>query len=146
MAGVVEASQVTRKEPSIDDGFRRELWIIEIVRHDSLAFYCHFANTVRIRIQNAQLHTWKRPAYGVGTKGLEIIQGHSCSRFGKPVAVRDRDSEIIEKLQRGRLHERATGEKGEQLTAECFVDLSEQRAAEPDIRTTTCEQLVQSDH
>src|SRR5215472_1875269 len=46
------------------------------------------------------------------------------------VTVRDRNSQIIEKLQRLRLSERATHDDGSQLATKCFVDLFQQRAAD----------------
>ena len=54
MAVPLEPAEIAGHQPAINDGFEREFWIIEIVRHDRLAADSDFANPFGVGTQNAE--------------------------------------------------------------------------------------------
>ena len=61
---------------------------------------------------------------------MQVVDGDGGAGFGEAVAVGDRNAEIVEKLQRLRLGERAADDDRAKFAAEGFVDLFQQAAAE----------------
>src|ERR1700736_3226032 len=99
----------------------------------------HLPNTLRVGIQDSQLNVGKRATYGIGAKRFEVVQGKRGASLGQTVSVRDRNSEIVEELERGRLDERATRKEGQQLSTKRLVNLAEQFSAELDVGPTHCQ-------
>ena len=91
--------------------------------------------------KNAQLHSRQRLAHGVGAKRLEIIHRQHGAGFGQTISIRHGNSEIVEKLQRRRLHERAAGKHGPQFSAEGLVYLAQQLPAQAHIGTPAGEAI-----
>ncbi len=57
MAVALEAAQIARQKPAIDDGFERQFRVVKIVRHHRLAAHRYFAHAVRVRAENPQLYS-----------------------------------------------------------------------------------------
>ena len=79
-------------------------------------------------IDDANFHAGQRLADGVRAKRLEIVDRDRGAGFGEAVAVGDRNSQIVEKLQRLRLRECATDNDGAQFAAKRCVHLLQQDA------------------
>ena len=109
MPVIVKSPQVSGQEPAIDDGPCRQFGVVQIVRHHRLAVSRNLPDPVRIGIQHPQFDPGQGLAYGIGAKWLQIVDGKHRASLGETVAIRDRNSQIIKKLQRGRFHERPAG-------------------------------------
>src|SRR5467141_589500 len=144
VASLVEAAKVAGQEPAVDDGFRREFRFIQIARHDGLASNGDFANAVGSGIYDANFHPRQRLAYGVRAKWFQIVDRNGGASFRESVSVSDRNTEIVEKLQRLRFGESAAYDDGAEFSAKRFMDLLEQAAAEAETRPAFGERLVDS--
>src|SRR5258708_10082756 len=99
MASGVEAAQVSSHQPAVNDGFSRELRIVQVAGHHRLTSHDNFADSVCGCIYNADFHAAQRLAYSIGAEWLQVIDGDGCARFRKAVTVRDGNSQIVKKLQ-----------------------------------------------
>src|SRR5712664_4497230 len=144
VASLVEAAKVAGQQPAVDDGFRRKFRLIHIARHDGFASNRNFANTVGGRIYDAHFHPRQWLANGVRAKRFQIVDRDGSAGFRESVSVGDRNPEIVEKLQRLRFAEGAAYDDGAKLSAERFMDLLEQAAADSETRLAFGECLVDS--
>src|SRR5258708_40221383 len=103
MPGSVKASEVASQKPSVDDGFLREFWFIQIAGHDGFASNSNFANAVGSRIHDAHFHSWQRLADGVRAEWFQIVDRDRRAGFRESVSVGDGNPEIVKKLQRLRV-------------------------------------------
>src|SRR5260370_18994565 len=130
MASAVEAAEIAGHQPTVDNGFRCEFWLIQVTRHDGFAAHSNFADAIRRWIHDAHFHSGQRLADSVRAKRFQIVDGDRRSGFCKSVSVGDRNPQIVEKLQRLRFSESAADNDRAQLSAKCLVDLLEQDAAD----------------
>src|SRR6267378_1398037 len=144
VASPVETAKVAGQEPAVDDGFRREFRFIQIARHDGLASNGDFANAVGSGIYDANFHPRQRLAYGVRAKWFQIVDRNGGASFRESVSVSDRNTEIVEKLQRLRFGESAADKDGAEFSAKRFMDLLEHAAADFETRPAFGERLVDS--
>src|SRR6267378_7001224 len=145
MSRVVEAPEVAGHQPAVNDSLRREFRLIQVARHDGFASNSDFANTVSGGIHDAHFHPGQRLADGVRTKWSQIVDRDCRACFRQPVSVSNRNSEIVEKLQRLRFAESAANNNRAKLPAKRFVDLLEQTPADPETRSAFRQRLVDAD-
>ena len=96
-------------------------------------------------LTNANFHSAHGAAHRFGAKRLQIVQGDRGARFRAAVAVVDRNAEIVEKLDRGGLGERAADEQRAQTAAESLVNILQQHAAERGMRAAARECAIDGD-
>src|SRR5712664_2260575 len=144
MTRAVEAPEVAGQEPAVDDGFRREFRLIQVARHNGFASNGNFADTVGGRIHDAHFHPGQRLANGVRAKRFQIVDRDGGAGLRESVSIGDRNSEIVEKLQRLRFSEGAADDDGAELSAESYMNLLEQAAADAETRLPFGERLVDS--
>src|SRR6476469_9735392 len=130
----IETPEIAGQQPAVNDSFGGQLRIVEVVRHDRRALGRDFADAVSVGLKNAELYARQRLTYRIGPKWLQIVDGQDGAGFGEPVAIRNRNAEVIEKLQSRGLHESATGDEGNQVAAECLVNPWHEIAAELHVR------------
>src|SRR6266850_1682406 len=130
VAGFVEAAQVPGHQPAVNDGFGRELRVVQVTGHHRLAAHRNFSDAVGGRIHDPHFHARQWLTDGVGTKWFQVIDGDGCARLREAVTVRDWNSQVVKKLQRLRLCKRAADDDGTKLAAKGFVYSLEQAAAD----------------
>ena len=146
MPVAIKAAKIAGDQPAIHDGLRGQLGIVQVVRHHRLAVNRNFADAIGIGIENTQLDSRQRLAYGVRAKRLQVIQGERGAGLGKPVSVGDGNAEIVEKLQRRRLDEGSASKHRPQFSAEPLMNLRQKFAAQADLGVRASKRLIQRDH
>src|ERR1700737_2187483 len=125
MAVRVEATEIASHEPAVHHSFGGEFRFIEVARHHGFAAHGDFADTVGIRIKDADLHARKRFADGVCTERFQIVDGDARARFGETVSICYGDPKIVEEPKNLWLSESAPNNDGAKLATERFVNLSQ---------------------
>src|SRR6516165_10473950 len=142
MARGIDAAKVAGLEPTIRKCFGREFGIVQVTGHDRFAADVDFADTIFSRVYNFDLHSGKRFTDGVCTEWIEVVYRDSRASFRKAVAVRDRNPEVVEKLQGLRFGERTADDDGAEFSAEVGVNLAEKFAAKARPRFAFCKSFV----
>src|SRR5882762_1403293 len=112
MARAIEAAEIAGQKPAVNDGFRREFWLIQVPGHDGLASDSNFANAVGGGIQNAYFHSRQRLADSVRAKWFQIVDGDCRAGFRESISIGYRNAEVVEKLQCLRFAESAANDNG----------------------------------
>src|SRR5262249_55578830 len=92
------------------------------------------ADAVCVRFDDAYLHPGQRFADGVGTEGMQVVNGDGSAGFGQAIAIRDGNAEVVKKLQRLRFAEGPTDDDRAQFASEIVVNLLQQQTAEAQAR------------
>ena len=78
------APEIAGHQPAVDDGFRGQFGIVEIMRHDRLAANGDFADAIRHRDSRYYFHARQRLANGVRAEWFEIVHGDRRACFREP--------------------------------------------------------------
>ena len=98
MPGRVNAAEVPSHQPSVHDGLRRKLRLVQIARHDRLAPHGDFPYAVGRGIQDTHFHARQRLPHSIGAKWFQVVNGNSCAGLRQAVPVRHGNSKIVEEL------------------------------------------------
>src|ERR1700738_1461739 len=112
MAAFIDAAEIASREPAVDYSFGGHFRIVQVVRHNRLAADRNFADAFAVWIQDTDFHPGNGPTHSFGTEGLGIVQGDGSARLRAAVAVVDGNAEVMEKLNRRGLGERAADKQG----------------------------------
>ena len=127
MARRVDAAEVAGHQPAVHDRFRGQ----SPDRRGSATSPSCCAPPLR-RFPRRRVRRCEFPLPGSGrptvsgAKRIEIVERDGGARLGQAVAVGDRNAEVVKKLQRLRLGERAAHKQSAQLAAKRLMDLLEQ--------------------
>src|ERR1700686_1410905 len=123
MSFIVEPAKISGQKPAVNNCFRSQFRIVEVMRHHRLAVRRNFSHALGIGTQYSKLDSRQRLAHGVRAKGLEVVQRKRSARFRQPISIRNWYPKVIKKLQRRGFHESAAREKSDQLVAERAMHL-----------------------
>src|ERR1700730_1707042 len=114
------------------------------MRHDRLAADSDLSNPICVRIQDLHFDSRQWLSHSVSAEGIQIIYSNHGASLCAAIPVPDRNPEIVEKLESGRLCECAANEKGAKFAPESGVYLRQKSATERQPRATASERAVRS--